>query len=237
MGSRQQLTDLVVAPASHEAAKYAVENWHYSRILPTGKLVKYGAWEDKKFIGVVILSRGASPWLGKALELDQTEICELTRIAMTKHKAPVSQVVAKALKLFKEQNPGMRAVVSFADPKEGHHGGIYQAGNWIYTGQSGQVTEYFVGGRWRHKKGVWNKLVAEKRQGKNLPVVEGGEPIPWRDMPGKFRYIYPLDKAMRRKVIKLALDFPNAVEGLTVSRPGSAGEVQVQSLATARKGA
>ena len=199
--------------------------------------MKFGVWEEGKFIGVVIFSRGASPWLGKALELDQTEICELTRIAMTKHKTPVSQVVAICLKKFKETNSKMRAVVSFADPKEGHKGGIYQAGNWIYTGQSGEVTEYFVDGRWRHKKGVWNRLVKEKKQGKNLPVVEGGEPVPWRDMPGKFRYIYPLDKAMRRKVTKLALDFPHAVEGLTVSRPGSAGEVQVQSLATARKGA
>lgn len=199
--------------------------------------MKFGVWEEGKFIGVVIFSRGASPWLGKALELDQTEICELTRIAMTKHKTPVSQVVAICLKKFKETNSKMRAVVSFADPKEGHKGGIYQAGNWIYTGQSGEVTEYFVDGRWRHKKGVWNRLVKEKKQGKNLPVVEGGEPVPWRDMPGKFRYIYPLDKAMRRKVTKLALDFPNAVEGLVASRPGSAGEVQVQSLATARKGA
>lgn len=226
-----------VAPCSHEAAKYAVENWHYSRILPTGKLVKFGVWENAKFVGVVIFSRGASPWLGKALELDQTEICELTRIAMTKHSTPVSQVVAICLKKFKESNPKMRAVVSFADPKEGHIGGIYQAGNWIYTGQSGEVTEYFVDGRWRHKKGVWNRLVKEKKQGKNLPVVEGGEPVPWRDMPGKFRYIYPLDKAMRRRVMKLALDFPNAVQGLEVSRPHSLGEVQVRSLGTARKGA
>lgn len=229
------MVELKVAPCGHDAAKYAVENWHYSRILPTGKLVKFGVWEDKKFIGVVIFSRGASPWLGKALELDQTEICELTRIAMTKHATPVSQIVAICLKKFKEGNPKMRAVVSFADPKEGHKGGIYQAGNWIYTGQSGQVTEYFVDGRWRHKKGVWNRLVKEGKQGKNLPVIPGGEPIPWRDMPGKFRYIYPLDKPMRRKVTKLALDFPSAVEGLEESRGNSVSEVLVQSQPTARE--
>lgn len=203
------MTSLVVAPASHDAAKYAVENWHYSKILPTGKLVKFGVWEEDKFIGVVIFSRGASPYLGKALELDQTEVCELTRVAMTSHKAPVSQVVSEALAGLKKTNPGMRAVVSFADPKEGHHGGIYQAGNWLYTGQSGEVTEYFVGGRWRHKKGVWNRLVKEGYNGKNLPYIEGGPEIKWRDAPGKFRYIYPLDKAMRRRVTKLALEYPS----------------------------
>lgn len=216
------MTDLQVAPASHDAARYAVENWHYSRILPTGKLVKYGAWENGKFIGVVIYSRGASPWLGKALELDHTEICELTRVALTKHEAPVSQIVARTMKLLKQNSPGLRAVISFADPKEGHKGGIYQAGNWIYTGQSGSNTEYFIGGRWRHTRGVYHH--PERKT------------APTREVPGKFRYIYPLDKQTRRRVTKMALDFPNAVEGLEASRGDSFSEVQVRSLPTAREG-
>ena len=217
------MSSLQVAPCSHEAAKYAVENWHYSRILPTGKIVKFGVWEEGKFIGSVLFSRGASPNLGRALELDQTEVCELTRVALTSHVAPVSQIVAQAMRLLKESNSGLRAVVSFADPKEGHKGGIYQAGNWIFTGQSNPVIEYFIDGRWRHTRGAYHHPAR--------PTA------PKREAPGKFRYIYPLDKAMRRKLNKLALDFPNAVEGLVASRPGSAGEVQVQSLATARKGA
>lgn len=217
------MSSLKVAPCSHEAAKYAVENWHYSRILPTGKIVKFGAWENDKFIGSVLFSRGASPNLGTALELDQTEVCELTRVALTKHEAPVSQIVAQAMRLLKESNPGLRAVVSFADPKEGHKGGIYQAGNWIYTGQSNPVIEYFIDGRWRHTRGAYHHPAR--------PTA------PKREAPGKFRYIYPLDKAMRRKLQKLALDFPNAVQGLEVSRPHSLGEVQVRSLGTARKGA
>lgn len=224
---------LKVAPCGHDAAKYAVENWHYSRILPTGKLVKSGVWEDGKFIGVVIFSRGASPHLGKALELDQTQICELTRVALTDHKAPVSQIVAQAMNYLKTHNPGLRAVISFADPSQGHHGGIYQAGNWIYTGTSGTVTEYFVGGRWRHKKGVWNKLVEQGRQGKDLPIIEGGKPVEWRVAPGKYRYIYPLDKAMRRRVNVLRLPYPNAVEGSEASRDDSVVEGQVRFLQTA----
>lgn len=185
---------LVVAPASHDAAKFAVTNWHYSQILPTGKLVKIGAWENDKFIGVVIFSRGASPHLGSALKLDQTQICELTRVALTKHVAPVSQIVAQALSFLRQTNPGLRAVISFADPTQGHHGGIYQAGNWVYTGQSNPVTEYLIGGRWRHTRGAYNhpaRPTAEKREA-----------------PGKYRYIYPLDKAMRRVVEKLQLPYP-----------------------------
>lgn len=210
---------LVVAPCSHDAARYAVENFHYSRILPWGKSVKFGVWEAGGFIGAVVFSRGASPFLGTALELDQTEVCELTRVALKPHASPVSQVVAQAVRLFKAQNPGLRAIVSFADPKEGHVGGIYQAGNWTYTGQSNPVTEYFIDGRWRHTKGVYHhrdRVSAEQRR-----------------CPGKFRYVYPLDRSMRRQVTALALPYPSADEGSTVSRDTSGDEVQVRPLPSA----
>jgi hypothetical protein len=213
---------LLVANASIEAAEYSVKNWHYSRCLPTGKLVKYGVWENKKFIGVVIYSRGASPHLGTALELDQTEVCELTRVALDKHEAPVSQILAITLSQLKLDNPGLRAVVSFADPKEGHVGGIYKAGNWLFTGTSNSVIEYFINGRWVHTRGAYHH---PKRNATT----------PKRESPGKFRYIYPLDRPMRRKVSMLALPYPNAVEGLKVSRSNSVTEKQVRSLPTARE--
>jgi len=54
-------------------------------------------------------------------------------------------------------------------------------------------------------------------------------------MKGKYRYIYPLDKAMRRKVDKLRLPYPSAVEGSIASRDTSGIEVQVQSLPTAQE--
>lgn len=189
---------LVVAPCSHDAAEYAVNHWHYSRVLPTGKLVKIGAWEGdpSRFAGAVIFSRGASPWLGEAYSLDHTELCELTRVALRDHQAPVSQIVARSLSVLREVGPGLRLVVSFADPSEGHHGGIYQAGNWIYTGQSNPVTEYLIDGRWRHTRGAYHH---PKRA-----------TAPTRTMPGKHRYLYPLDKQMRRRLTRLALPYPSS---------------------------
>lgn len=206
---------------NQQAALYAVKNWHYSKSLPASKLIRYGVFEDNKFIGVIIFSRGASPHLGTALSLDQTEICELTRIALDKHLTPVSQLVSVCLKLLKQNNPGLRCVISFADPKEGHKGGIYQAGNWIYTGKSNPVVEYFIDGRWMHTRNAYHNP--------QRPYA------PKRTMPGKFRYLYPLDKNLRRKIAKLSLQYPTAVEGLKVSRSNSVTEVQVQPLPTALK--
>lgn len=56
---------------NQQAALYAVKNWHYSKSLPASKLIRYGIFEDEKFIGVIIFSRGASPYLGIALNLDR----------------------------------------------------------------------------------------------------------------------------------------------------------------------
>ena len=204
---------------NQQAALYAVKNWHYSKSLPASKLIRYGVFEEGKFIGVIIFSRGASPHLGSFLNLDQTEICELTRIALDKHSTPVSQLVAACLKMLKQNSPGLRCIVSFADPKEGHKGGIYQAGNWVYTGKSNPVVEYFIDGRWMHTRNAYHNP--------QRPFA------PKRTMPGKFRYLYPLDKNLRRKLAKLALQYPNAVEGLKVSQSNSVTQVQVQPLPTA----
>ena len=93
-------TDLRLDWCSFHAAKYACENWHYSKSIPAAPRIMIGVWEDKIFIGCVIFSRGASSNIGKSFNLPQTECCELTRIALTQHLTPVSRIISIALKLF-----------------------------------------------------------------------------------------------------------------------------------------
>ena len=71
----QEKVDLKVDWATYEASKYACENWHYSRVTPVGKLVKVGAWENSKFIGVVLFGRGANNNMLKPFGLNQDEGC------------------------------------------------------------------------------------------------------------------------------------------------------------------
>jgi len=100
----QTKTNLKINWATHEAAKYACTNWHYSKSMPVGKIVKIGAWENEKFIGVVLFSRGAAPTLGAFLGLSQLESCELTRVALDKHINPVSKILSLAIKFLKKTN-------------------------------------------------------------------------------------------------------------------------------------
>ena len=205
------MSELLVAPCSHKAAKFAVEHWHYSERMPAGKLVRFGVWESGEFVGVVLFGRGAAIHIGSPYELDQTEVCELVRVAMRGHAVSVSRVVALSLRQLKREQPGLRLVVSFADSGEGHHGGIYQAGNWIYSGDT-LASAYRLNGEIVHPK------TCHSRWGK------GGQSIPWlrenidpqaeRIMnPPKHKYLYPLDKKMRRQIEPLAKPYPKRASG------------------------
>jgi hypothetical protein len=192
-------TDLRVDWAGVDAARFACKRWHYSGCLPAGKLVKIGAWEDGRFIGVVIFGRGASPFLLRKYELQQSEGCELVRVALRDHAAPVTRIVALAIRFLRKSNPGLRLIVSFADPMQGHHGGIYQAGNWVYTGTSGETTEVYVRGKWTHMRGAFHQMT---------------ESSPTRICPGKHRYLMPLDDAIRAKVEPMRQPYPGRARGV-----------------------
>jgi hypothetical protein len=196
--------DLRIDWATHEAAKYACVNWHYSGCLPAGKLVKVGAWESGKFIGVVLFGRGATPNLGRPYNLGQDECVELVRIALTKHDSAVSRIASLAMKFLSRSNPKLRLIVSFADQSQGHHGGIYQAGNWVYNGQGDPAKFYMIRGKLTHPRSIGAKGLVQNIHGArqidpNATVV---------DVPGKHRYLMPLDANMKAIIMPLAKPYP-----------------------------
>lgn len=194
--------DLKIDWATHEAAKYACLHWHYSGCIPKSKLVKIGVWENDVFKGVIIFSYGATPDLVKPYGLSMIEGCELTRIALRDHFTPVSRMISIALKFLKKNSPGLRLVVSFADPNENHHGGIYQATNWIYTGRSQGC--YFY--RDKHGK-IWHpRNVSENLSLSGKCIKPSQCEKIWKE--GKHRYLMPLDDEMRKRIEPLRKPYP-----------------------------
>jgi len=199
--------DLRIDWATHAAVKYACENWHYSKSVPVPPLVKIGAWEFGKYIGAVIFSRGANNNLLKPFGLAQVEGCELTRIALGAHKAPVSRIVRLAVLFLKAKSPTLKLIVSFADPSEGHHGGIYQAGNWVYTGRQPETVEYIApdGKQWHGR--MVSKDGKIKVQGIYRKCWRIDQCVPV-SKPGKHRYLMPLDAEMRLRILPLSKPYP-----------------------------
>jgi hypothetical protein len=203
---------LHVGWATHDASKHAVENWHYSKTMPVPPIVKIGVWENDKFIGVVLFSRGASPDLLRPYGLKQTEGCELTRVALDKHESAVSKIVSISMKFLRKHCPNLRLIVSFADQSKGHHGGIYQAGNWIYAGQSAPSVEYWKDGKRWHPRQLSEKGYTVQFGAKRVcPKPSDCKKI---KVPGKHRYLMPLDHEMQEQVQKLSKPYPKRVKHL-----------------------
>lgn len=225
--------DLKLDWCSHEAAKYAVTHWHYSKSLPTPPLVKIGVWESEKFIGCVLFGRGANNNMYKPYGLTVTEACELVRVALDAHQVPVSRIVTIAIKLLKKSNPKLRLIVSYADPNEGHAGGIYQAGNWIYSGQtSADFKAVDPSGRIWHSRQV-SRTGVSRQYGelRRVPKHSDCQMIP---LAGKYRYLMPLDVEMRAQILPLAKPYPkragSADSGTSGFQPEGGGATPTPAL-------
>lgn len=213
--------DLVIDWASHEAAKYAVMRWHYSRRMPRNKLVKVGAWEDGEFIGVVIFGMGAgNSTRGERYGLASSgQVAELVRVALREHRTPVSRIVAIALRFLHRHCPGIRLVISFADTKQGHHGGIYQAGNWIYTGLTASDREFHVNGEVLHPKTVHDRNWKQNEAWLRKHIDAEARLV---ILPGKHRYLMPMDDDVRRKIEPMRKPYPKREKRAMAGTTGTA---------------
>jgi hypothetical protein len=200
-------SDLRIDWATHEAAKYACENWHYSRTLPVGKMVKVGVWESGRFLGVVIFCWGMNRNLVSPYGLQITEGCELVRVALTKHTNHVTRIIRISIAFLKKQSPGLRLIVSFADSVAGHHGGIYQGGNWIYAGLSSAGFEWRLNGKRLNKRAYTGENFGSKR----LEVPRGAVKV---RISGKHRYLMPLDEEIRKRIEPLRKSYPKRVRSV-----------------------
>jgi hypothetical protein len=199
---------------SHEAAKWACEHWHYSRCVPNQKTVKVGVWEDGRFVGCVLYGDGANNRMFEPYGLDYTQGCELVRIALTNHQTRVSRIVRISLGFLRQRCPGIRLVISFADPEHGHIGAIYQASNWLYAGMTDPKDEYVVNGVRMH-----GRALRSTRSTHRLRKLPTRNVMDWarqvldpniRRVGGssKHRYLYALDPTLRTQLQPLAKPYP-----------------------------
>jgi hypothetical protein len=175
--------------ATYESVKYACLNWHYSKAIPAGKMVKIGIWEDEKFVGVIVYSYGACSNLPKLFNMKQSEVCELTRIAMKKHYYPVTKYMAISRKMLKKFCPDIKMIVSYADMNQGHKGSIYKADNWKVYGKLVMDEMYMLKGKTIHSRSVGAKYGTRSIKWLKENVDKNVKKI---DTKGKIRYIYDL---------------------------------------------
>jgi hypothetical protein len=224
-------TGTCVQPCGQPVARWAVENWHYTEALPAVITAGFTCFEDGRYVGVVVFGGGAAPNIGRPFGVGPRQCCELIRVAFRDHTEPISHFVAEAIRQLRADRPGLRIIVSYADTNQDHHGGIYQAGNWIYLGPS-IASHYRINGRLVHGRTLGSRF---GRGGQSIPWLrEHVDPDAERvKMPPKHKYVYPLDRQMRRRVQRKARPYPRAgsVEGNTpANQTGDGGSTPSPAL-------
>ena len=210
MSSKSSAELLKLDWCSFNAAKFACLNWHYSKAVPSGKMVKIGVWERGSFRGVILFGRGANNHMLMPFGLAVTEGAELVRVALREHETPVTRMISVALCMLKRNSPGLKAVVSFADPEQGHIGGIYQGGGWLYTGKSVPMPEYMVHGTRVHGRtasALKSQHPAAKSMNRLTFLRRHVDPNATELMgSSKHRYLWVYDRKLLKKL--QALPYP-----------------------------
>lgn len=204
------MSDLRVDWCDFNAAIFAVTHWHYSKSMPSAKRVNIGIWENGAFVGAVVYGIGANRSIGLEFGLNMFSCTELCRVALAPDRVtPTTQILAATRKLLKSHSPNLHLIVSYADVDQQHHGGLYQADNWVYLGMTqlnGGSPKFKIHGKVLHGKQIRNLYGA----GVNVDWLRKHvDPNAERFYTlGKHKYVYPLDKRMRKQVLPLSQPYP-----------------------------
>lgn len=141
--------DVIPIPASE--TKDFILNKHYAQRMPSVSWA-FGLFVEDKIEGVLTIGKPASPFLciGVCGPDFSKSVYELNRIVVNDGLPPntLSRFISGAMRLMRDEKV---ILVSYADSGAGHHGFIYQATNWWYTGATKERTDrYIPNGHSRH---------------------------------------------------------------------------------------
>jgi len=164
----------------------------------------FGLYKDNYLVGVCSYGRPVSHSLIKGAfnGYYQDNFLELNRLVVNNDlkRNTLSYFLSKTLKMI----PRPTVVVSYADTSFGHHGYIYQATNWIYTGLSAKRKDYKIKGLNLHSASLLDREGRNIGKGKIKILKEKyGDSLYMEVRPRKHRYFYFIaDKKTKKQMYK-----------------------------------
>ena len=185
-----------------EKGKEWILNKHYAKRMPPITFL-YGLISNNIIIGICSFGTPASNAIRSVYS--DYNLLELNRLCVNEglEKNTLSYFLAKCLQLIPKPN----IVVSYADTSKGHHGYIYQATNWIYTGLSAKVKDYKIKGMEHlHTSTIFDMSRGQKDRGKWLKE-KFGDDLYFAERDRKHRYFYFCGNKKQRKDMLQKLKF------------------------------
>jgi hypothetical protein len=187
---------------------YLTKEWllkkHYAKRIPPIEF-SFGLYDQNNILnGVVTYGTPVSSTL-RNLWHNKYKLYELNRLVINENseKNILSFFVSKSLKKL----PSPSVIVSYADTSKNHHGYIYQATNFVYTGLSIPFKDYLVKGL----EHLHHTTIEDLSRGQKNRVEwlrnKFGDKLIQIDRPRKHRYFYFIGNKMQKKDILKMLPY------------------------------
>jgi hypothetical protein len=182
---------IVLVGLERQAAATTIREQHYTASVPSGKsvYVRFGP-------AIVIWSIPANKNIGRFLFGQDAKVWELSRLwAPDGHERNLlTRAISAAVHVINQLERPV-ALVSYADPNAGHHGGVYRAASWLYHGQSAESRAY---------RDSCGRIVARRKfhsgnRGLRKAEIEARGFIELK-LPGKHRFVRVLSKRAKREL-------------------------------------
>ena len=200
------LHSLNIKPIPINMAKTIIVRDHYLHSLPGGTQLAFGMFLGQRLMGALTIGCGPSQAFRLVEGAAPDDCGVLTRLWLSDElpgnsESRVLGIVLRALR----KDTGLKFLISYADPSQGHLGTIYQASNWLYTGLSEATPLYDIGdGVARHSRSLSHAYGSHSvrhfaRHGVEVKLVAQAR---------KHRYVYFLDRSWQDRLRVPVLPYP-----------------------------
>jgi len=175
-------------------AQETIKRNHYLHNVSSAKS-HYVAYEDAIVVWSIPPNSNISTFmLGKP-----NALWELSRLWAPDGHRPnlLTQAISFAVKELKRIEPDCGAVIAYADPNAGHHGGVYLAASWMFCGQS-EESRYYMD---KNGQSVARRTYVRGKQRDTTHVI-AEQGIHCVKRPGKLRFAFPLKKWARKALLE-----------------------------------
>jgi len=190
---------------------YQCKDWclnkHYAKRLPPIEY-PFGLFNESNVLcGIVTYGTPVSNTLRNLWD-NKFKLIELNRLVVNEglEKNTLSYFVSESLNML----PKPLVIASYADTSHNHHGYIYQATNWLYTGLSLPFKDYYVKGM----EHLHNGTIMDMSRGQENRVEwlrnKFGDNLIMIERPRKHRYFYFIGS--KREVKQMRAMLPYKVE-------------------------
>jgi hypothetical protein len=192
----------LVKSINSEQCKEWLLKKHYLKRM-TSFTYSFGLYENNLLVGVITFGNSVPLTMKKSLfgEKYMDIVYELNRLCTNDNldKNANSFFIAQSFKLL----PKPLIIVSYADKSIGHNGYIYQATNFIFTGESHTQLDWKLKGKEHiHSRTLMDEFAFTEDRIEKLKEKYGDQLYQVKREP-KYRYVYVIgDKIFKKDIMK-----------------------------------